>query len=328
MDYNNQRAREKEVLRDIEVTFPTFLDGMNLLSATKDPPDFLGECNGGQKIGLELTAWLNSAQTKDAKGRQHMREDLLRIIDWQKHPRPKNVSSAVIIPRWGNRIRVAHYKSFCKEFHAAAQHIDSAWKTLRAKHWAPLRPEDRFSYEAHQSELFRSFPTLCRYISSIFFFERTDSASNEQSWVSIELDGGLYDPTWSIQALAKAIESKIGHYSSGHIKAHLNSQHLQKLYLLVYAHPELFGSNTPFQTSSQMMISPVEGLPDTARAATENLSILPKVFDRIYLFYSLWNSRWLAQIWPTFDVMPALCESDSARKNLGGMGEVEVGGEG
>jgi hypothetical protein len=54
-----------------------------------------------------------------------------------------------------------------------------------------------------------------------------------------------------------------------------------------------------------MMRSSIEGLTDAAKNATESLSLLPKVFDGIFLFYSASNSLWLAQIWPTLQTVAA-----------------------
>jgi hypothetical protein len=75
--------------------------------------------------------------------------------------------------------------------------------------------------------------------------------------------------------------------------------------VLVYADPERFSSNTPFQSGEQMIVSPVEGLEQVTRAAIDNLQVTPQLFDAIYLYYPMWNSRWLAEIWPTFRRIPA-----------------------
>jgi hypothetical protein len=54
-----------------------------------------------------------------------------------------------------------------------------------------------------------------------------------------------------------------------------------------------------------MSVSPVEGLEEVTRAAIDNLRVTPKLFDAIYLYYPMWNSRWLAEIWPAFRRIPA-----------------------
>jgi hypothetical protein len=302
MDRTNQQDQENAVITDI-ARFSTFLGGARFVRPTKDPPDFLAKA-GGEVIGLELTSWLDSMQTRAAQGRARMSDDLLSILDWQRHPRPTNISSTVIFPTWGTRVRQAHRRPLKDEFYAAVQSFDRVLKSLREKHWRPLRPDERFSYEVHQAEL-KAYSTLCRYVSSICFFERTGSVvqPSEHPWICISpSDGnyGLYDPAWSVQALNKAIESKIRRYANQNLRAHLEAQNLQKFYLLVYTHPELFASNTPYQNNAQMAVSQVEGLAEAAKTATANLESLADIFDGIFLFYSTWNSRWLAQIWPTF----------------------------
>ncbi len=142
----------------IALIFPTFLDGITFVAASTNQPDFLGECGGGRKIGLELTSWLNLKQVRAARGRQCMRENLLKIIEWEKHPRPRNFCSVVVMPRWGKPIRKNHYQGICNEFHAATQNVDNAWKMLRESHLRPevlgreLRPMERFVYEMHESD--------------------------------------------------------------------------------------------------------------------------------------------------------------------------------
>jgi len=302
MNRRKQQDQENAVVRDI-ARFSTFLGGASFVRPRKDPPDFLAK-GGGEVIGLELTSWLDSMQTRAAQGRARMSGDLLSILDSQCHRCPANISSAVIFPKWGMRIRQAHRQPLKDEFYAAVQSVAQDWKSLREKHWRPLRPDERFSYEAYQAEL-KAYPTLCRYVSSICFFERTGSVvqATEHPWICISpSDGnyGLYDPAWSVQALNKAIESKIRRYANQNLRARLEAQNLQKFYLLIYTHPELFASNTPYQNTAQMAVSQVEGLAEAAKIATANLESLPEIFDGIFLFYSAWNSRWLAQIWPTF----------------------------
>jgi hypothetical protein len=311
MSRKNQRAEEDKIVAYISSIFPTFLDGISFVPAGTDPPDFLEKYGG--KIGLELTSWLNRDQVSAARGRECMREDLLRIVEWEKHPRPRNFSFLVIMPRWGKRIREGHYQPLCSEFHASTQDIDNNWKTLRESYLRPevlgreLSREERFDYLMERSEIKR-YPTLDQYIKSIWFTEprKSTPAFPEEPWISIEQDGGIYDPAWAIQALRSAVESKVDRYNKKAVKACLGAQNLRKLYLLVYTDPARFSYNTPYQTCSQLMTSPVEGLAEAAKTATEGVSMLPGVFDGIFLLYHVWNARWFAQIWPTVQYIPAI----------------------
>jgi hypothetical protein len=266
MSRKNQREEEAKIIKSL-LSFPAFLNGTTFTPAAKDPPDFVGQADSGQSIGLELTSWLSCEQTTAADGRNKMRRDLLRIIECGGNARPENISSAVVMPQWGTRIPEAHEEGLGDQFRAIARDFDKRWKELRSQHWRSLRPEERFDYLVHKREL-TSYPTVRQYISSIWFFERTElsPASDARPWVSIESDGGIYDPAWSRQALKDVIENKVIHYSDLRRKAYLDSQNLHKLYLLVYAESELFDSNTSWQTATQLMVSPVEGLAEAGTA--------------------------------------------------------------
>jgi hypothetical protein len=117
-------------------------------------------------------------------------------------------------------------------------------------------------------------------------------------------DGGFYQTETSIQTLGSVIEKKVIHYSGDQAKAALAAKSLHQLFLLVYTDPERFSSNTSYQTPEQMMKSPTEGLAEAAAKSTEGLGRLPKAFDGIFLFYSVWGSLWLAEIWPSSVVFP------------------------
>ena len=231
MGRKNQQGEEEAVVKEILSTFPTFLNGTTFVAASTDPPDFIGESGGGRRVGLELTSWLNCGQVKSARGRERMRRDLLRIIEWERHPRPRNFSYAVIMPRWGKRVRKDDCRDFCGEFHEAAQAIDDDWKALRDGHWRALRPEEGFDYLAHQSDISR-YPTLSKYISSIWFAESRQSNPTfpDESWITVEQDGGLYDPEHTIQALRLAVERKVSLYGERQMKARLGAHNLHRLY--------------------------------------------------------------------------------------------------
>jgi hypothetical protein len=307
MGRKDQRGEERRILDYVGARFPAFLNGAVVQAADADPPDFLATCSDGGKIGLELTSWLNSDQVREGRGRECMRGDLLKAIDEQNHSRPKNFGFAVIMPQWGAKIKKDDYQGLCTEFHSAVQEIDARWKALRRKHWRPLRAEERFDYETYLTDL-EGYSTLRRYVSSIWFAEaiETNATRIEESWVSVEQDGALYNRMWSIQALKTAIEAKFDLYEKPNTKAHLEAQNLDKFYLLVHTDPDRSSYNTPYQTFHQMRISPIEGLAEVARFATGSLnSRCPKVVDAVFLLYHLRNASWLAQIWPTFEQVPA-----------------------
>lgn len=305
MSRKNQRAEENEITAYVSSIFPTFLDGITFAAASTDPPDFLGERADGRKIGLELTSWLSGDEVRAAQGRERMREDLLRILDWAK--RPKNFDFLVIMPRWGERIKRSHYQDFCREFDAATQQIDDSWKTLRNGHWKALRPEDPFDYEMHENDVKR-FPMLSQHVSSIWFNQTVGSGPIvcDQSWINIVPDGGVYDPAEPFQALRDRVENKVHRHREKSVKDRLDAHNLHKLYLLVHTDPARSSYKTPYQIFSQPTPSLAARLTEAAIAGIQGLQSPQRVFDGIFLLYHLWNVRWLAQIWPTFQTIPAI----------------------
>jgi len=309
MGSKDQRAEEKKITTYVSSVFPTFLDGVTFVPApaSTDPPDFLAECADGRKIGLELTAWLSDAEVSAAQGRERMRVDLLTILDWEKHPRPRNFRFVVIMPRWGKKIKKDHYKDFSREFHAATQQIDDSWKTLRNGHWKALSPSEPFDYLMHENDVKR-FPMLSKHVSSIWFNQPVVTVPIvflEESWISILSDGGMYDPAETFQALRDRVESKVEHHREEGAKGRLDAHNLHKSYLLVHTDPARSSYKTPYLIFSQPTPSLAARLTEGAIAGMQGLHSHQRVFDGIFLLYHLWNVRWLAQIWPTFQCIPA-----------------------
>jgi len=308
MGSKNQQAEEKQVTTYVSSIFPTFLDGVTFVPVpvSADPPDFVAECADGGRIGLELTAWLSNREVGAAQGRESMRVDLLTILDWEKHPRPRNFRFVVIMPRWGDKIRKGHYESFCREFHAATQQIDDSWKTLRNGHWKALSQDEPFGYLMDENDVKR-FPMLSKHISSIWFNQPvgTDPIVPEESWISILSDGGMYDPAETFRALRDRVESKVDHHLEEGVKERLDAHNLHKLYLLVHTDLARSSYKTPYLIFSQPTPSLAARLTEAAIAGIQGLHSSPRAFDGIFLLYHLWRVRWLAQIWPTFQLIPA-----------------------
>ena len=314
MGQNTQQQEEREVVQSVIALYPPFLDGVVLRPATSDPPDFFGEQKGVGKIGLELTAWLHDAQVRTGYGHDRMRRDLLAILEAERHPRPLHTRFAVICPKWGRRIPNRDYSALSEEFRAAASAIDQSWPKLRAQHWCLLSPKERFSYEAHAYQL-REFPTLIQYVASIVFFEADldDAVSIDHAWISVMLDGGLYDPNWSIGALRETIKKKVDRYSAPGMREHLHNQGLKALYLLAYSDLERSGYTTTFQTTDQMSVSPTYGLIETANHVATEVDELSRVFAGVFLYYPIYGAQWLAQIWPRAEVLCQKRSEDQVR---------------
>jgi hypothetical protein len=306
MVWRKQKAEETAILETVRATFPAFFPDVDFTSGSSETPDFIGKDKSDRVVGLELTRWLNLNQTASAVKRERIRLAMLKAINCPFHSHPENISSAVIFPRWDIELENRHIQCFSDEFHALVDLISGKWDVLRSSHWRPLLPNQRFDYEVYLSDC-KQYAVLARCVSSIWFREpdKKNYPSISDSWVSVIPDGGFYQTESSIQALRSVMEKKFIHYHEDIAQAALTAKNLRELYLLVYTDPDHFLSNTSYQTPDQMMKSPIEGLADATRKATENLGILPKTFDRVFLFYSAWGASWLAEIWPSSRVIPA-----------------------
>ncbi len=170
-----------------------------------------------------------------------------------------------------------------------------------------MRPEEPFDYEMHENDVKR-FPMLSKHVSSIWFDQPVGSGPIvfEQPWISIVPDGGMYDPAESFQALRDRVESKVNHHREKGVKDRLDAHNLHKLYLLVHTDLARSSYKTPYQIFSEPRPSLAARLTEAAIAGIQDLRSPQSVFDGIFLLYHLWNVRWLAQIWPTFQTIPAI----------------------
>ena len=168
---------------------------------------------------------------------------------------------------------------------------------LKNDDWRPVHQRRGFD---HCEYTFKGYPVLRKYLAEVTFLEHIEHnpAPPENSWIGFESDGGFYDPETSIEALRTVINKKIADYGRPHKKEHLNKHNLSELYLLVYADPETFWHNTPYQTINQALISPFEGLQSVAMNAAQGFIEAPTVFAGVFLFYPLWRESRLLSICP------------------------------
>jgi hypothetical protein len=113
--------REQAVLNDLQAHFPRFT-GLPLswtnIPEGMDPPDFVGN-GSGARVGLELVEWLDGNQMTEAKKREAVRNQIVRLLDqnWENEYRPHNFRAAFIEPR-GERIAASDADGLQREFFA------------------------------------------------------------------------------------------------------------------------------------------------------------------------------------------------------------------
>jgi hypothetical protein len=286
------KSREEIILEDLNQHFPEVfhpLTPWKLLSRGEDPPDAIGISVGGKHVGLELTEWLHGDQMTRAKGREAMRKDLARILDWKNHPKPQNFQIAIVGPRWGTRVKQSDAVSLCREFHAAIYWADNNWES--ESRWPPvilMGPD------------LQTYPVLNKYVACIQFLpgKAGDLTQYGISWIDFQLDGGAYDPNVASQALIESISDKAAYYETAERVAHLERQELDELLLLVHGGFNQAAYNTPFH-------APWKSLTDVAREAAFYCAANSTPFNQVWLFHSLGNQRSLAQLSPEFHFHPS-----------------------
>jgi hypothetical protein len=292
--------REQEVLADVEKHFPGFAGHPITWSKVpdgQDPPDFVAQAPSG-RIGLEFIEWLDGSQMGAAKGRESQRANIVRVIadNWIEH-QPRNVGLAVLIPAWGLRIAPSDESVLKLEFYRCVEAIDSVWSSNPA----------RIGSTYYQADL-SGYPTLARYFEGIRYI---GGEQHGFCWIDVEQDKGNYDPSTTIQTLEQALDKKLTLYSTPEKHAELNTLGLTELNLLVHGGINAYRYNTPAHPLSLEQIA-WRGAEFYARHPQRH------IFDRVWFFDSLNSAdslnaliglppgygdvKWLAGLWPTFEV--------------------------
>jgi hypothetical protein len=291
--------RERAVLVDLENNFPNFTGRVVIwdeLSNGEDPPDFISRTGG---IGLELREWLDGKQMGPSKTRESQREQLHRILshDWENGYQPRNFRGAFPSLIGLQKIPPGDERTLREEFFACAAEVDRGW-AVDFEYWG----------NSHYKTEFPGYPKLGKYVSGIRYIGGEPHGMN---WIGEQGDGGAFDPEIPIETLKMALESKLSDYSTPEKQAHLNAHGLTEIDLLVHGGFNIYAYNTPTGHIS---------LEDIARrgAAYYAAHAQRRVFNRVWFFHSLdpadelnqalgfapgeGRVRWLAQLWPDFEV--------------------------
>lgn len=298
--------RERLILSDLEESFPSFTGSSLAWSKVpegQDPPDFVSHGHPSV-IGLELIEWLDGEQMSPAKGREFKRENIRDVLnhDWQLEYKPQNFRLAVVMPNLALRVTKAEEDQLHREFFSCASNVDRSWHTNT----------ERFADSYLQGD-FSGYPVLGKYVSAIRYI---GGEPHGFCWIDIELDGGSYDPTASVETLKRALEKKLSLYSQPESKARLKAHNLTELYLLVHGGFNAYWYNTP---SHPLSLADIAARGAAFYAAHPQREVFKRVwfFDRIepgdvaddlnqLLGYppGYGRVRWLAQLWPTLSVYP------------------------
>lgn len=286
------------IMTDLETHFPNFAGPLawDKIPDGQDPPDFRSG-----RIGLELVEWLDGDQMSAGKGRESQRDQIHRILasNWQGEYSPRHFRGAFLTPG-GERIPRKEEGAFRAEFYALAAAVDSNWSVCSSGGGQFYR------YDPNE---FSGYPTVAKHCDINFI----GGDPHGLCWIHPSGDGGPYDPLEAVRSLEGALHSKLAAYSTPGRQAHLESQDLTELSLLVHGGFNGFAYNAPFAPLT------LDEVAERA-AAFYNGHADRERFSRVWLFYALDSAeevnkaigfedsgtqRWLCQLWPDFHLYPS-----------------------
>jgi hypothetical protein len=309
-----QRARKKEaeekaILNNLLQCFPRFCGVSNECweHNQPDPPDFVGTRQKGQlseqKVGLELSEWLEGRAAASSMGRFSMRKDLHRILKFPPGWEPRNYKLIYVTPHWGRKISESDRISLGDEFHQACKKVDDDWNSPRPQYGWPLTGgKDKESICRAQNgwpviagEYFPSLQTLNKYVRAIRF--RTKGPSGI-SYICFEAMGGIQSPEEALAALEKIIQDKTEKYARK--TSLLSTRQFDELVLLIHSGAKRAILNMSWELDFPDLSANLQSIVEKVNGAARNSR-----FDSIWLLQRSLDAKdengedsWLAQIFP------------------------------
>ncbi len=173
----NARPKEQEVLDSLLSVHPNFGgDRIAWTPCAPDPPDFIGTDADGARIGLELTEWLDSEQSRKCFTRQDNEGYLTLAIASDTHPKPKRFKLVQLNLKESARVRQADAAQFSGEFYKLIYALDAKPSQQLNKPYHVIPPSD-----------FKAYRALTKYLASLYLFP-TEGMPMAQHWVVFQFD--------------------------------------------------------------------------------------------------------------------------------------------
>ena len=243
-----------------------------------DPPDILCIDDEGKRVGVELVEWLNEEQMKSSKIRERMEDSFMEVIRSKEIPPPSNIGLVWLSTKSLTPLRQADAEDFRKELLSLIERVDSDWG----------KNEDCNSPQGYFHRDFSGYPYLDRYLGSLRFWPRSRfNTSLGVRWVRFPNPTYAYTPQDAIDALREQLNKKTS--KASYLDLH-QRQNLDELYLLLY-YDQGWIYNTPFN-------APGFGFREIAEIAAQAAANNHGVFQKIFLFNSLYGDQEAVQLWP------------------------------
>lgn len=242
-----------------------------------NPPDIICTDDEGKRVGIELVEWLSEEQIKAFKTREKVEESFLETIRSQEIPPPSNIGLIWLSTQSAAPLRQADAEGFRKELRSLIERVNSDWEKNEGS-----RSPQGYSYQD-----FSSSPILDQYLGSLRFWPRSQfNTFLGMRWVRFPNHTDAYTPQDAVDALLKVIGKKTSKYRGLH-----QQESLDELYLLLY-YDQGWIYNTPFN-------APEFGFREIAEIAARAAANNHGVFQKIFLFNSLYGAQEAVQLWPS-----------------------------
>jgi hypothetical protein len=238
-----------------------------------DPPDIVCVDLTGNRIGVELTEWVNGNLMASEKARQELQDSFSRIVCSDRETPPQNIENITVGLKTDAIPPASEQEEFRRELFNCVRNKDAAWPPGR-------------SLQSHLQLDFAEYPILRKYITWIEYWPcRRLQRSKGSVWVRLPARGRFYTPQEMLDTLIANIAKKIGKYSTLH-----QQQKLDELYLIVFYSKGLLW-NPPYSALGW-------GFRDIANAVSDMLSQNPGPFQKVFLFSPVEKDQKVLQVWP------------------------------
>lgn len=235
MPAKSARPEEQEAIDALLATHPTFAgEGIVWIPCNPDPPDFVGTKSNGERIGLELTEWLDPAESKKWFTRLDDEGFLTLAIASATHPKPKNFGRVQVNLKDKARIRESEATTFSAELYRLLGAIDTDVSEQRLTLHKP--------YHSVSSIDSKTYPTLSKYLGSLWLFGPEEFKIPEGGrghWVVFPVRFLPHAPEFALKTLLERITGKTTKYTGL-----LKEKNLNELILLVHFGIRGFMQNT------------------------------------------------------------------------------------
>lgn len=240
-------------------------------------PDFVCVTKSRNKIGVELTEWLNEDQMAETQSLEREEKRFVSLLGTEREEPPEFIGEIHLEVKNTAKFPTSQKKQdrFRKEFFDLIEVEDNKLRS----------GEEQFGpggcYPVNDLS---GYSTLKEYLYSLVIWMPNLLITRGPGWVkgtmSSGLSGGAYSPNDSLEALIAIIKRKFE--KKGYTKA-IQKGVASEIYLLVYYNQGRWNT-TPYHGNMEVDGQQMQvALPDIARITAEKISGIPSPFSKVFL---------------------------------------------